>query len=229
MGENHTTARLTKAGERFEILVRPDRAFDYKRGKPGDIDPILVADAIFTDASKGLRASDDKLRTAFQTTDPFVIAEIILQQGELQLTIEQRRELVREKRKQIVAFLTRNCIDPRTRSPHPPLRIEQALDQIKITIDPFRDGEEQAREVIDKLRPILPLRIEQIRIAVKVPPEYGAQTLGMARSFATVSQDEWQRDGSWIGIVEMPAGLHTAFLDRLGRITHGNYQTKILK
>jgi ribosome maturation protein SDO1 len=229
MGENHTIARLTKTGERFEILVRPDRAFDYKRGKRGDIDHILVADTIFTDASKGLRASEDKLHAAFQTTDPFVIAEIILQQGELQLTIEQRRELVREKRKQIVAFLTRNCIDPRTRSPHPPLRIEQALDQIKITIDPFRDGEEQAREVIDKLRPILPLRIEQIRIAVKVPPEYGAQTLGMARSFATVSQDEWQRDGSWIGIVEMPAGLHTTFLDRLGRITHGNYQTKILK
>lgn len=229
MGENHTTARLTKSGERFEILVRPDQAFDYKRGKPADIDQILVADAIFTDASKGFRAAEDKLREAFQTTDPFVIAEIILRQGELQLTIEQRRELIREKRKQIVTFLTRNCIDPRTRSPHPPLRIEQALDQIKITIDPFRDGEEQAREVIDKLRPILPLRIEQIRIAVKVPPEYSAQTIGMARSFATVSQDEWQRDGSWIGVVEMPAGLHTSFLDRLGRITHGNYQTKILK
>lgn len=229
MGENHTTARLTKSGERFEILVRPDQAFDYKRGKPADINQILVADAIFTDASKGFRAAEDKLRDAFQTTDPFVIAEIILRQGELQLTIEQRRELVREKRKQIVTFLTRNCIDPRTRSPHPPLRIEQALDQIKITIDPFRDGEEQAREVIDKLRPILPLRIEQIRIAVKVPPEYSAQTIGMARSFATVSQDEWQRDGSWIGVVEMPAGLHTSFLDRLGRITHGNYQTKILK
>ena len=116
----HTIARISVMGERFEILVQPDNALNYKLGKQIEISKILVTDEIFTDSGKGLRASEDKLRIAFKTTDPFTIAAIILQQGELQLTIKQRRELVEEKRRQIIAFLTRNCIDPRTRSPHPP-------------------------------------------------------------------------------------------------------------
>jgi ribosome maturation protein SDO1 len=229
MGERYTTARLTLAGERFEILVRPEPAFDFKRGSSKQIFDILVADVIFTDASKGLRASEEQLKKAFQTTDIGKVADTILKRGELQLTIEQRRNLVDEKRKQIVSFVARHCVDPRTGFPHPPLRIEQAMEQIRLVVDPFKDGEEQAREVIDELRPILPLKMEQVRIAVKVPAEYAAQTIGVAKNFASVTQEEWQRNGSWIGVVEMPAGMQSSFLERIGKVTHGNYQTKIIK
>jgi ribosome maturation protein SDO1 len=176
----------------------------------------LVADVIFTDASKGLRASEEQLKKAFQTTDTGKVADMILRRGELQLTIEQRRNLVDEKRKQIVSFVARHCVDPRTGFPHPPLRIEQAMEQIRLVVDPFKDGEEQAREVIEELRPILPLKMEQLTIAVKVPAEYAARTIGVAKNFASVRQEEWQRNGSWIGVVEMPAGLHSSFLERIG-------------
>ncbi|MCW4037703.1 MAG: ribosome assembly factor SBDS [Candidatus Bathyarchaeota archaeon] len=229
MGERHTTARLTLAGERFEILVRPEPAFDFKQGRSIQVFEVLVADVIFTDASKGLRASEEQLQKAFHTTDTDKVADTILKRGELQLTIEQRRNLVDEKRKQIVSFIARHCVDPRTGFPHPPLRIEQAMEQIRLVVDPFKDGEEQARAVIEDLRPILPLKMEQLTIAVKVPAEYAAQTIGVAKNFAKVSQEEWQRNGSWIGVVEMPAGLHTSFLERIGAVTHGNYQTKIIK
>ncbi len=229
MGERYTTARLTLAGERFEILVRPEPAFDFKQGKPLQIFNILVAEAIFTDASKGLRASDEQLKKAFQTTDIGEVADTIIKRGELQLTIEQRRNLVDEKRKQIVAFIARHCVDPRTGFPHPPKRIEQAMEQIKLVVDPFKDGEVQARAVIDELRPILPLKIERLKIAVMVPAEYAAQTIGVAKNFASVTEEEWQRNGSWIGVVEMPAGLHSSFLEKIGKVTHGNYRTKIIK
>jgi ribosome maturation protein SDO1 len=229
MGERYTTARLTLAGERFEILVRPEPAFNFKRGRSIQVFEVLVADVIFTDASKGLRASDEQLQKAFHTTDTATVADTILKRGELQLTIEQRRNLVDEKRKQIVSFIARHCVDPRTGFPHPPLRIEQAMEQIRLVVDPFKDGEEQARAVIEELRPILPLKMEQLTIAVKVPAEYAAQTIGVAKTFAKVSQEEWQRNGSWIGVVEMPAGLQSSFLERIGAVTHGNYQTKIIK
>lgn len=229
MGEKHTTARVTVAGEHFEILVRPDIAFEFKMGKPVEITRVLVIDTIFADASKGLRASEEKLQKTFQTTDPYKIAEAILRRGELQLTTEQRHRLVEEKRKQIVAFISKHCIDPRTGLPHPPLRVEQAMSQVRLLIDPFKSGEEQARTVIEELRPILPLKIEQIRIAIKIPPEHAARSLGVTKDFGTIKQEEWQRDGSWIAIVEMPAGLHSGFLERIGKITQGNYQTKILK
>lgn len=229
MSDRYTTTRLTVAGERFEILVRPELALAFKRGTPQQIFTVLVADEIFTDASKGLRASDDKLQKAFQTTDTGEIAKTILRRGELQLTTEQRRNLIDEKRRQIVSFISRHCVDPRTGFPHPPLRIEQAMEQIRLVVDPFKDGEEQARAVIDELRPFLPIKMEQLTIAVKVPAEYAAQTIGVAKDFARVRQEEWQRNGSWIGVIEMPAGLHASFLERVGKVTHGNYQIKKIR
>jgi len=225
----HTLARIMVAGEHFEILVKPDPALQFKLGKLSDISKVLISDDIYTDSGKGLRASEEKLRKAFGTDDLYKVVETILRRGELQLTTEQRRELVEAKRKQIISFIARNCIDPRTGAPHPPLRIEQAMSQIRLVIDPFKSGEEQAKEAIDALRPILPLRIENIRIAVKVPPEYAPRAIGVVKDFGTVSKEEWQSDGSWIAVVEMPAGLHTAFLERVGKITQGNYQTRMLK
>ncbi len=229
MSEKYTIARLAVAGEQYEVLVRPDSALEFKLGRQQDISKILVADAIFTDSGKGLRASEEKLKKAFGTLDIYKIAETILHRGELQLTTDQRHRLVEEKRRQIVNFIARNCIDPRTGYPHPPLRIEQALSQIRVVVDPFKSGEEQARDVIDALRPILPLRIENLRIAVKIPPEHAPRVKGVAKEFGAISNEEWQSDGSWIAVVEMPAGLHAPFLERLGKITQGNYQTRMLK
>jgi ribosome maturation protein SDO1 len=229
MSEKYTVARLTVAGDQYEVLVKPDPALEFKLGRQQDISKILVADAVFTDSGKGLRPSEEKLKKAFGTVDIYKIAETILRRGELQLTTDQRHRLAEEKRRQIVNFIARNCIDPRTGYPHPPLRIEQALSQIRIVVDPFKSGDEQAREVIDALRPVLPLRIENLRIAVKIPPEQAPRVKGIAKEFGIISNEEWQSDGSWVAVVEMPAGLHVSFLERLGKTTQGNYQTRILK
>ncbi|MFH0897281.1 MAG: ribosome assembly factor SBDS [Candidatus Bathyarchaeota archaeon] len=223
-----TTARISIMSERFEILVNPDAALDFKLGKLIDISKVLIIDTVFTDSGKGLRASEEKLKKAFTTLDVLEIARTILRHGELQLTAEQRHQLVEEKRRQIVAFISRNCIDPRTNFPHPPLRVEQAMNQIRLVIDPFKSGEEQAKTIIDELRPILPLKFGKIRIGIKIPPEHAAKTIGVIKEFGEVSKNEWQSDGSWIAIIEMPAGLHAPFLERIGKATQGSYQTKIL-
>jgi len=229
MAEKYTTARITIGEEHFEIMVKPQAALDSKLGKPLGMSQILIIDTIFTDASKGMKASEESLMKAFKTTNPIQIAEIIMKRGELQLTTDQRRQLVEDKRKQVIAFISRHCIDPRTGLPHPPLRVEQALSQIRISIDPFKGAEEQAREVIQALRPILPLKIEQIRVAVKIPPEFASKSYGAVKDFGTITHEEWQADGSWVAVVEMPAGLHTPFLEKLGKISQGTMQTKILK
>jgi len=190
---------------------------------------LLVIEEIYSDASKGTRASTERLQKAFGTTDALKIADEILRKGELQLTTEQRRQLIEDKRKQIVTFLGRHCIDPRTGTPHPPLRIEQALAQIRISIDPFKSTEEQARIIIEDLRPIIPLKIEQMRVAVKIFAEHAAKAYGAVKNFGSITKEEWQKDGSWIGVVEMPAGLYGSFVDRLGKLTQGTVQTKVLK
>ncbi len=229
MSQKYTTARISVNEDKFEILVKPDEALDYKMGKPIPISQLLGIEEIYSDASKGSRASAEKLEKAFKSTDTLKIAEEILRKGELLLTTDQRRQMVEDKRKQIIAFLVRNCIDPRTGTPHPPIRIEQAISQIRVSIDPFKSTEEQARAIIDQLRPLIPLRIEQMKVTVKIFAEHAARAYGAVKNFGTITREEWQSDGTWVGVVEMPAGLYGPFVDRLGKLTQGTIQTKILK
>jgi ribosome maturation protein SDO1 len=229
MSEKYTTARITINGEKFEILVKPDPALEFKLGKQTSLSQILAIEEIYSDAGKGTRASIEKLKQCFGTVDAYKIAEKILKDGELQLTTDQRRRLIEDKRKQIIAFISRNCIDPRTGAPHPPLRIEQAITQIKLSIDPFKSAEEQAKEIIEKLKQLLPIKIERMKIAVKIPSKYAPKAYGSIKSFGNILKEEWQSDGSWTGLMEMPAGLYGPFIEKIGKLTQGTVQTKILK
>jgi ribosome maturation protein SDO1 len=228
MSERYTVARMTHDGEHFEILVKPQLAFSYRLGKTTSISELLVTDTIFTDAGKGLRVSEDKLQEVFGTTNPIKIASIILKKGTLQLTTEQRKQLVEDKRRQIISFISRQCVDPKTNLPHPPMRIEHAMKQIHFSIDPFRDVEEQAREIIKLLRPILPLKMEQVSVAVCIPPEHASKAYGTVKGFGVIKREQWQADGSWSATVEMPAGLYGPFLEKLGKITRGNLEAKMV-
>jgi len=229
MSERHTIARITRDGEHFEILVKPQPAFSYRLGKTISISQVLVTEIIFTDASKATKASDEKLQKAFGTTDPIKIAEIILKNGTLQLTTDQRRQLTEEKRKQIVSFISRHCVDPKTNLPHPPLRVEKAMEQIHFSIDPFKEVEEQAKEVIKLLRPILPLKMEKMSVAVRISPEYASKVYGTVKGFGTIQKEEWRADGAWSAVIEMPAGLYGPFLEKLGEMTRGNVEAKLVK
>ena len=100
---------------------------EYKLGKKKDISSVLISDEIYTDYGKGTKPSTEKLLAAFKTEDKTEIAQIMFEKGDLNLTTDQRRKMVDQKRKQIVEFIAKTYVDPRTHLPHPPLRIELAL------------------------------------------------------------------------------------------------------
>jgi ribosome maturation protein SDO1 len=228
MSEKYTVARITKDNEHFEVLVKPQKALDYRMGKIAAITEVLVTETIFSDANKGTKVAEENLRKAFGTTDTLKIAEIILRKGTLQLTTEQRRKMIEDKRKQIIDFISRQAVDPKTNLPHPPLRIENALEQIHYSIDPFKPVEEQAKEIIKQLRIILPLKMEQVSVGVHIPAEYSAKAYGTIKGFGTIKREEWRADGSWYGVIEMPVGLYAPFLEKLGEITKGSGEAKII-
>jgi len=229
MSKNYTIARINIGGENFEILVKPDPAFSFRSGKSVPLSEVLVTDVIFTDANKGLRAPEKKIKEAFGTSDPLEVAKIILKRGVLQLTAQQRKRMIEEKRRQIIDFISRNAVDPRTKLPHPPTRIEQALEQVHFSIDPFKSVEEQANEAIKALRAILPLSVERISVAVRIPPEHSGKSYGVLKSFGTIKNEVWLSDGSLSAVLEMPAGLYGSFLEKMGKVTRGNFEAKILK
>ena len=86
--------KLKHSGRKFEILVNPNRALDFKRGAKIDIRDILAYPSIYKDVSSTDVVPEADLQKTFGTTDPFKIAEKIVREGELQLTTEQKRALV---------------------------------------------------------------------------------------------------------------------------------------
>jgi len=229
MSDKFTIARLTKDNEHFEVLVKPQKALDYRNGKISSITEVLAAETIFSDANKGTRVAEEPLRKAFGTIDTLKIADVILKKGTLQLTTEQRRKMVEDKRKQVVDFISREAVDPKTNLPHPPTRIENAMEQIRYPIDPYKPVEEQARDIVKLLRPILPLKIEQVSVQVRIPAEYAARAYGAMKASGSIRHEEWRSDGSWQGTIEMPAGSYASFLNKLGDVTKGNGEASLVK
>jgi ribosome maturation protein SDO1 len=209
--------------------VDPHEAEHIIEGKTENILSALAIDAVFSDSKKGTHAPIESLQKHFNTTDVSTIAKEIIHKGEIQLTTEQRREMQEKKRKRIVDLIVKNAMDPKTKMPHPRTRIELALDEAKVHIDPFKSVNQQMKTILEHLRPLLPISMEQSRISVKIPPEYVGKAYGAVRSFGTLEREEWQSDGTWIGIVKLPAGMQTDFYDRLNTLTKGNVETRILK
>ena len=222
-------ARYKKDEDHFEVLVDPYAAADLIEGKNIDIMQSLAIDAVFQDSKKGKHASEESLQRVFGTNDVVEIAKKIVLKGEIQLTTEQRHKMQRNKRNRIIETIARNAMDPKTKAPHPRQRIELAMEQAGVHVDPFKPVSEQVKTIIEALRPIIPISMDQIRISVKIPPEYTGRAYGIIRNFGTLEREDWQSDGSWLGIIRIAAGMQNEFYDKLNDITKGNVSTKILK
>jgi ribosome maturation protein SDO1 len=222
-------AKLKKGEEHFEILVDPYAAADLIDGKEINIIQSLAIDAIFKDSKKGTHASEETLKKSFGTSNLEEIAKLIILKGEIQLTTEQRHKMQTNKRNRIIDTIVRNAMDPKTKSPHPRKRIELAMDEAGVHVDPFKPVSEQVKTIIEVLRPIIPISMEHVKISVKIPSQFTGRAYGVARNYGTLEREDWQSDGSWIGIVRIPAGMQTDFYDRLNEVTKGNVSTKILK
>ena len=222
-------ARLKTHGQDFEILVDCGNALALREGKSVDMHDILAAMKIFSDAKKGLEASETAMKQIFGTNDVEEVAKTIIQKGEIQLTQEYMERLREEKRKQIINIIHRNGVDPKTHLPHPPQRIENAFIEAKFHVDEFEPVQEQVQEALKKLRPILPIKFEVKEIAIKIPPEYAPKCYSTVKSFGTILREEWQSNGNWIVVVETPGGMENDFYDRLNRICHGSLESKVLK
>lgn len=219
-----TIVRLVIDNDKFEILVKPDPALDYKLGKKIDLSNILISDEIYADANKGTRIADEKLIRNFKTTDSIEIAKKILEQGEVNLTTDQRRRMVEEKKKQIIQYINRNFVDPKTHLPHPPLRIQNAMEEVRLIIDPFKKPEDQTKKIIESLRKILPLKSENLQLLVTIPPQFSASSYNVLKNIGELKDEKWLQDGSLRVIVEINAGIKGTFVERMNSVTKGSAQ-----
>lgn len=221
-------ARLKTHGETFEIFVDPDLALDYKGGRAISLDNILAVGTIFKDARAGDRASEDSMVKIFGTSDVNGVADKILKKGELHLTTEQRRQILENRKKQIIATIARNAINPQTKAPHPIGRIEKALEEVRFNVDISKSANEQVDSAIKAIRPILPIRFETVEVAVKIPAAYSGTCHRILQEFGEIKKEEWDK-GDLLCLLEIPGGVQDEFYSKINGLTHGEVKIKVLR
>jgi ribosome maturation protein SDO1 len=227
--EDAVIARLDTGGSRFEVLVDPEAAQALKDGKDVDLSDKLALDQVFKDAKKGDQVSDEHLERTFHTRDLATIAKQIVLKGEVQVTTEQRRQLQALKQRQIVQTIARNAMNPQTGAPHPAARIEAAMKEAKYHVDPFRPVDVQVQEVLQKLRPLLPIRLDVVKVRIRLAGQHYPRVIGELKGLGTVLEEQWLGDGTWSGKVEIPAGVQTELYEMLNARTKGAAETALVK
>ncbi len=218
-------AKLQRNGKEYEILVDPD-VVKFIGKKEISISNALVLNEIFHDAKKGLRVSPAELRETFGVDDVFSVAEIILKEGEIQMTTQMIREKTEEMRNRIIDFISKNAMDPATKLPHPPKRIELAMEQAHVHVDIKKSFEENLKKAINSIKVIIPLSFEKISLEIIVPAKYSAQAYGVIKKNMTDGKLDWRQDGSLYARINVTSGIKTELYSKLGSITHGEVEIK---
>ncbi len=207
-------ARLEKGGKRYEILVDPDLVDRWKIAPESvPMDDLLAIDEVWSDARAGERPTSEALENIFGTTEILECASRILREGNIQLTTMQRRKMVEEKKRQIVNEIATTATDPKTKLPHPRTRIENALEEIRFPVDPFKSTESQVEDAVSALRPVIPLQFITVRMAFKVQgKDYGGISQMLRHS---IQKEEWLSDGSWVCVVSVPGGMKNDLISKV--------------
>jgi len=227
--EKAVVARIVKGNQRFEILVDPKKALELKKGRTIPIEEILAYPAIYKNARTAEQASLQDLQNFFGTTDVYQIAERIIKEGQVQLTAEQRKELIEQKKLQIASLISKRSINPQTNTPHPVQRILKVMEEVGVKIDPFQDAEQQIDRVVKEIRKVLPLRFEKVTLRIKVGPQYCGKVYSILRNFGEIKNENWLQDGSYQVEIEMLAGIQDELFEKLAKLTQGNFESSVIK
>ncbi|MBD3407903.1 MAG: ribosome assembly factor SBDS [Candidatus Lokiarchaeota archaeon] len=220
---------IQKGHLRFEIFVDPDLAFEYRRGTDIPLEEILKSYEIYEDARRGEKASDDLAEDTFGTAEIFEIAPEIIKYGEFKLTHEQRTHLVEEKTADIIHNISKRAMNPQTGHPHPPDRIAQAMEEAKVRVDPFIKVEEQVPGIVKALRVIIPISFESVKLKVTLPAAHTGKGYNLVAETGVIKSETWEKDGSWTGVVELPAAQRQELYDTLNKLTKGQVRIEVVR
>jgi len=221
--------RLVISGQKFEILVDPKLALEFKKGTAVNMNELLAYPVVYKDVKTTEAVAEGDLQKSFGTTDVFKIAEKILKDGEIQLTTDQKREMINQKKTQIAAIISKKAINPQTNTPHPPQRIMNVMDQAGVSIDPFSDAGLQVDRVVKEIKTKIPIKFQKITLQVKIPPQFSGKAHSIFKAVGTIKNEQWLSDGSLQVNIEILAGVQEELTDKLSSFTHGNYESKVIQ
>ena len=219
-----TTARITKAGKHYEILVDLDEALKIRKGE-GSVQQAVLTDAVFHNLKAGEQASSEDLKKNFGSDNFLEVAEKIIKQGEVVLPSDYKKDAQEQKYKQVVDFLSRNAVSPDGK-PYTSERITKALEEAQVNVK-NKPLESQISEILEKVQKILPIKVEIKKLKITIPAQHTGKAYGVINEFK--ESEEWLANGDLAAILNVPAGLEMDFYDKLNSVTHGSAVSEEIK
>lgn len=144
---NGQIVRLKKGKRVFEVLTNEGSADEYRLDKL-TLDQTVITPMVFKSCTKGDRYNSQDLRDAFSTDVVTEVIRIILLGGEIQHSSSERKAVIDAKRKEVLQYVHRNFIDPKSGLPHPVSRLDLAMSAKHFKVDPHLATEKLATNFI---------------------------------------------------------------------------------
>lgn len=236
-------AKLKKFGTNFEIVLKsPELALELRHGKNIDMRDVLDTPKIFEDAQKAIVHGTGKLKELLKGKIPEAklaamqehdltteAAKLILKDGEIALTQEMRKKFFEQKRKKIIDYIHANAADPKSGLPHPVTRIELAMEQAHVQVDPYQPAEAQVEKIIQQLRPIIPITFEKAKLRILIPAKFASSAYSAVKSKFELQKEDWKDDGSVSFELEVPAGVKGEIVNLVQKLSQGESAIEDIK
>lgn len=223
-----TLVRFNSHGKRLELVVDPEQAWLRRQGDDIPIDDIVEGYIFFENFSRGFKANDEDVFEIFETDDMKKAAELMVLNGDLQITQEQRKQFLKEKREEIIDYLVTHAVNPRTKAPHPADRLEKAMDDAGIQIDRNEPASEQAKRMIEIIDKVLPIQIETATLEFVVPPKDTGPLYGYIQTNGELVNENWGSDGTLTMVIRVPAGMVANLLEEISDRSKGRVRSTVI-
>ena len=222
--------KYQKGKTRFEIITQPGSVRKYSDKldnlTKNDLNYILESDFIYTNSKKGNQAKKEDLERVFGSSDLLVCVKTMLSRGSSQTSSKERHDDSDQKKKEILTYLNKNYLDPKTGYPHPVIRLETSIKNIKYVIDPKKGSDTQAKEIIKSLHGNLFFKENSQTYELVISNEYKGSS-NIIYGLTSVTSKKKER-GKTKYVINVVPGNNDTFLKKLNELSQGDYQMKIL-
>lgn len=225
MADKYQIVKYKSGKNAFEVLCVPGTVLKYRDGQLG-LDKTLFAENVYKNFSTGDRAKESELQEAFGTTNEMECIKKIMDEGEYSLSTKERQELVEKKKKEMITYVHKQYIDPRTKVPHPISRIEGVFKDMKLMVDPFKSAEKQVEAIFSKLVEKMPLKKTLVYATLKLKHQYLGKVMPVAHKWAKVSGEQYNHEGVAMDLSIVP-GDYESLVNELHNLTKGDYSLEL--
>lgn len=212
--------KLKKDNNVYEVLTNHGMVEPFRNGKIGWTKVPYDKVNIFKDATKGDSYTDFELIKIFGSSNIDECMKIIVMEGDLQLTLADRKRKTEELKRKIVNEIHKYYLDPKTMKSHSIKLLESSIEKTKVTLSLDRPIKHQIEDIVEKLQSFIPIRKSVMEGILIIPNECVIEAQATISKFADEESKKYTDGTCEIHISVIP-GFYDEFMNDINNITKG--------